>query len=89
MRKEHKNPKGGLTEAGRQHFKRTEGANLKRPVKSGTNPRRISFAARFAGMKGAEKKPDGTPTRLGLALRAWGFRSKESARNFAQRHKKS
>jgi len=89
MRKEHKNPKGGLTEAGRQHFKRTEGANLKAPVKRGTNPRRISFAARFAGMKGAEKKPDGTPTRLGLALRAWGFRSKESARNFAQRHKKS
>ena len=89
MRKEHKNPKGGLTEAGRQHFKRTEGANLKRPVKKGTNPRRISFAARFAGMKGPEKKPDGTPTRLGLALRAWGFRSKDSARNFAQRHKKS
>lgn len=89
MRKEHKNPKGGLTEAGRQHFKRTEGSNLKRPVKSGTNPRRISFAARFAGMKGPEKKPDGTPTRLGLALRAWGFRSKDSARNFAQRHKQS
>jgi len=89
MRKEHKNPKGGLTEAGRKHFKRTEGANLKAPVKRGTNPRRISFAARFAGMKGPEKKPDGTPTRLGLALRAWGFRSKDSARNFAQRHKKS
>ena len=89
MRKVHKNPKGGLTEAGRKHFKRTEGANLKRPVKSGTNPRRVSFAARFSGMKGAEKKPDGTPTRLGLALRAWGFRSKESARNFADRHKKS
>ncbi len=89
MRKEHKSPSGGLTEAGRRHFKRTEGANLKRPVKTGTNPRRVSFAARFAGMKGAEKKPDGTPTRLGLALRAWGFRSKESARNFAKRHKKS
>ncbi len=89
MRKEHKNPKGGLTEAGREHFKRTEGSNLKRPVKKGTNPRRISFAARFAGMKGPEKKPDGTPTRLGLALRAWGFRSKDSARNFAQRHKQS
>lgn len=89
MRKEHKNPKGGLTEAGRKHFKRTEGSNLKRPVKSGTNPRRVSFAARFAGMKGPEKKPDGTPTRLGLALRAWGFRSKDSARNFAQRHKQS
>lgn len=88
MRKEHKNPKGGLTEAGRKHFKKTEGANLKRPVKKGTNPRRVSFAARFAGMKGAEKK-DGKPTRLGLALKAWGFGSKEAARNFAQRHKKS
>ena len=88
MRKVHKNPKGGLSEAGRKHFKQTEGANLKRPVKKGTNPRRVSFAARFAGMKGAEKK-DGKPTRLGLALRAWGFGSKEAARNFAQRHKKA
>ena len=88
MRKVHTNPKGGLSEAGREHFKKTEGANLKRPVKKGTNPRRVSFAARFAGMKGAEKK-DGKPTRLGLALRAWGFGSKEAARNFANRHKKS
>jgi hypothetical protein len=88
VRKVHKNPKGGLSEAGREHFKKTEGANLKRPVKSGTNPRRVSFAARFAGMKGAEKK-DGKPTRLGLALRAWGFGSKEAARNFANRHKQA
>jgi hypothetical protein len=88
VRKVHKNPKGGLSEAGREHFKKTEGANLKRPVKKGTNPRRVSFAARFAGMKGAEKK-DGKPTRLGLALRAWGFGSKEAARNFANRHKKA
>jgi hypothetical protein len=88
VRKVHKNPKGGLSEAGREHFNKTEGANLKRPVKKGTNPRRVSFAARFAGMKGAEKK-DGKPTRLGLALRAWGFGSKEAARNFANRHKKS
>lgn len=87
--KKYQNPEGGLNEAGRKYFKRKEGSNLKRPVKSGTNPRRVSFAARFAGMKGPEKKPDGSPTRLGLALRAWGFRSKESARNFAQRHKES
>ena len=49
-----KNPqesKGGLTAAGRAYFKRKEGANLKPPVKRGVNPRRISFAARFAGMK--------------------------------------
>ena len=89
MRKEHKNPKGGLTAAGRAYFKRTEGANLKAPVKSGTNPRRVSFAARFAGMKGPMKKPDGEPTRKALALKAWGFGSVEAARNFAQKHKKS
>ena len=89
MLKEHKNPKGGLTAKGRAFFKRKEGANLKPPVKSGVNPRRVSFAARFAGKKGPMKKPDGTPTRKALALRAWGFRNEESARNFANKHKKS
>ena len=89
MLKEHKNPKGGLTAKGRAFFKRKEGANLKPLVKSGVNPRRVSFAARFAGMKGPMKKPDGTPTRKALALRAWGFRNEESARNFANKHKKS
>ena len=89
MRKEHKNPRGGLTQKGRDFFKRKEGSNLKPPVKTGTNPRRVSFAARFAGMKGPMKNPDGTPSRKALALRAWGFRSVESARNFANRNKKS
>lgn len=88
MRKEHKNPKGGLSAAGRKYFKNKEGSNLKPPVKSGVNPRRVSFAARFAGMNGPLKKPNGEPTRLLLALRAWGFGSKEAARNFANRHKK-
>ncbi len=87
-KKAHQNPKGGLNEAGRKHFEKKDGGNLKRPVKSGTNPRRVSFAARFAGMAGPEKK-DGKPTRLGLALRAWGFGSKDAARNFAQRNKKA
>lgn len=89
MRKEHKNPRGGLTQKGRDFFKRKEGSNLKPPIKTGTNPRRVSFAARFAGMKGPMKNPDGTPSRKALALRAWGFRSVESARNFANRNKKS
>lgn len=88
MRKEHKNPKGGLTQKGRDYFKRKEGSNLKAPVKSGVNPRRVSFAARFAGMKGPMKDEKGRPTRKALALRAWGFRNEESARNFAKRHKK-
>jgi len=80
--KKFQNPEGGLNDAGRKKF------GVKAPVSSGKNPRRISFAARFAGMKGKEKDEKGKPTRLGLALRAWGFRSKESARKFANRHKK-
>lgn len=89
MRKEHKSPKGGLTQAGRDYFKRKEGANLKPPLKKGLNARRISFAARFAGMKGPMKDEKGRPTRKALALKRWGFGSVEAARNFANRHKKS
>jgi hypothetical protein len=87
-RKEGKNPKGGLNAKGRASAK-AEGSNLKAPVKRGVNPRRVSFAARFGGMKGAMKDEKGKPTRKALALRAWGFRSPESARAFARRHKKS
>lgn len=89
MKKEHKSETGGLTQKGRDYFKKKEGSNLKAPVKSGTNPRRVSFAARFAGMAGPMKKENGEPTRLALALKKWGFGSKEAARNFANRHKKS
>ena len=88
MKKEHKSPSGGLTEAGRKYFKRTEGANLKAPVSEGVNPRRVSFAARFGGMAGPLVDEKGRPTRLKKALQAWGFGSKEAARNFADRHKK-
>jgi hypothetical protein len=88
MRKEHKNPKGGLTEAGRKYFERKEGGNLQAPVKSGVNPRRVSFAARFGGMAGPLVDENGKPTRLKLALKAWGFSSKEQARAFANKHKK-
>lgn len=85
--KRFQNPSGGLNEAGRKHFKKTEGSNLKRPLKKGTDPRRISFAARFGGMKGPMKNEKGEPTRKALALKAWGFGSPEAARNFANRHK--
>ncbi len=86
--KKFQNPKGGLNEKGRKHFEKKDGGNLKAPVKSGVNPRRVSFACRFAGMKGPMKDDKGRPTRKALALRAWGFRNEESARNFCQRHKK-
>ena len=78
QRKEGKNPKGGLNEAGRRSAK-AEGMNLKRPVKSGDNPRRASFLARMGGMPGPEHK-NGEPTRLLLSLRAWGASSKADAR---------
>ena len=89
MKKEHKSETGGLTQAGRDYFKRKEGSNLKAPVKSGTNPRRVSFAARFANMAGPMKKENGEPTRLALALKKWGFGSKEAAAKFARNNKKS
>ena len=87
--KRFQNPKGGLNEAGRKHFKRKEGSNLKRPLSSGTSPRRVSFAARFAGMKGPMKDDQGRPPRSALALKAWGFSSVEASRNFANRHKQA
>ena len=87
--KRFQNPSGGLNEAGRKHFKKTEGANLKRPQTSGTDSRRVSFAARFAGMKGPMKDEKGNPTRKALALKAWGFGSVEAARNFANKNKKA
>ena len=39
-------------------------------------------------MNGHMKDKKGRPTRKALALRKWGFRNEESARNFAQKHKK-
>jgi hypothetical protein len=53
MKKEHKNPEGGLSAKGRTFFNNRDGSNLKPPVNSGTNPRRVSFAARFGGMGGS------------------------------------
>lgn len=91
--KKYQNPKGGLNAAGRAYFKRTEGANLKPPVtgkpkSDREKARKVSFAARFAGMKGPMSDEKGRPTRKALALKAWGFGSVEAARNFAKRHKK-
>ena len=77
QRKEGQNPAGGLNAKGRASAK-SEGMNLKPPVKSGDNPRRASFLARMGNMPGPMEK-DGKPTRLALALKAWGASSKEDA----------
>ena len=76
-RKAGKNPRGGLNERGRKSY--TQGT-LKRPVKSGDNPRRASFLARMGNMRGPEKDSKGKPTRLLLSLKAWGASSKADAR---------
>ena len=89
MKKEHKSKTGGLTQAGRDHFKKTEGANLKAPVPKGKKPRRVSFAARFGGMKGPMKDAKGKPTRKALALKKWGFGSVGAAKTFARNNKKT
>ncbi len=81
QRKAGKNPQGGLNEAGRRSAK-AQGMNLKRPVKSGDNPRRASFLARMGNMPGPERK-NGEPTRLLLSLNAWGASSKADARKKA------
>jgi len=82
QRKAGKNPKGGLNEAGRRSAK-AQGMNLKRPVKSGDNPRRASFLARMGASKGPDFK-DGKPTRKLLSLRAWGASSSADARSKAK-----
>ena len=77
MRKEHKNPTGGLSQKGRDYYNRKTGSNLKRPVtgkaKKGSKAakRRKSFCARMSGVKGPMKDSKGRPTRKALALRKW------------------
>lgn len=79
MKKKHKNPDGGLTEAGRRYYKKKEGADLKPGVKGKADTpekmrRKGSFLKRFYGRKDLPplKKKDGEPTRMALAARAWG-----------------
>ena len=78
-RSEGKNPEGGLNAKGRASYHAETGGTLKPPVKSGDNPRRASFLARMGNMPGPMEK-NGEPTRLALALKAWGASSKEDAR---------
>ena len=73
-----RDPKGGLTAAGRAHFKRKEGANLKPGVKGAADTpekmrRKGSFLTRFfTNPSGPMKDEKGRPTRLALSAAAWG-----------------
>ena len=78
--KGYKNPTGGLTQKGRDHYNNQTGGHLKAPVTtppskldpdSKAAKRRKSFCARMSGVEGPMKKPNGEPTRKALALRKW------------------
>jgi hypothetical protein len=77
----HKNPEGGLSQAGRDAYNRATGSNLKPPVSKeaaekspAKAARRSSFCARMEGMKSkmtsskTAKDPD---SRINKALRKW------------------
>ena len=72
-----KDPKGGLTAAGRRYFKEKEGLNLKPGVTGAADTpekmkRKGSFLTRtFTHPRGPMVK-DGEPTRLALSAHAWG-----------------
>jgi hypothetical protein len=74
-KKAYQDPKGGLNAAGRAHYKKTEGANLKPPAPNPKNEkdaaRRKSFCSRMAGNPGPMKDEKGKPTRKALSLKAW------------------
>jgi|TARA_B110000008_G_scaffold109295_1_gene112311 hypothetical protein len=71
----------------RAKYKKETGKTLGSRQTTGTGKRRVSFACRFAGMAGAMKDGQGEPTKLKLALKKWGFGSKEAARNFCNKNK--
>jgi len=85
-----KDPKGGLTAAGRAHFKQTEGANLKPGVKGPADTpekmrRKGSFLTRFfTNPSGPMKDEKGRPTRLALSAAAWGEPVPQNAQDAAE-----
>lgn len=82
QRKEGKNAKGGLNEAGRKSYEREHpGSNLKPPVKKAeaakskkSAARRKSFCSRMEGMKKhntSSKTAKDPNSRINKSLRAW------------------
>lgn len=89
-----RDPKGGLTAAGRKHFNAKEGSNLRPGVKGPADTpmkmrRKGSFLVRFfTNPRGPMVDEKGRPTRLALSAAAWGEpvpRNMESAKKLAQK----
>ena len=71
----------------RAKHKKETGRTLSKRHTSGTAPARIKFACRFAGMKASMKKKNGEPSNYAMALKKWGFGSRETARFFHTQRK--
>ena len=81
MRKEHKNPEGGLSQKGRDYYNRKTGANLQAPVSAEAASksekkakRRKSFCARMKGMKKkltSSETANDPNSRINLSLKKW------------------
>jgi Domain of unknown function (DUF6321) len=89
-----KDPKGGLTAAGRADFKRREGANLRPGVKGPADTpekmRRKGWFLRsmFGHDRGTLVDEKGRPTRRALSAHAWGEpvpKTKEAAKKLADK----
>lgn len=95
-----KDPKGGLTAAGRKAFARKDGAHLKPGVKKKASEmtptemrRKGSWAVRFFGRAKLPPLVDakGEPTRLALSAHAWGEKvpkTEKAARKIARKGEK-
>jgi len=73
----------------RAKHKKETGRTLSKRHTSGTAPARIKFACRFAGMEGGMTKDNGEPSNYAMALKKWGFSSREEARSFCKKNKQS
>jgi hypothetical protein len=93
-----KDPRGGLTAAGREEFRRKEGAHLLPGVRKPQSKmtvtemkRKGSWAVRFYGRSGALpplRNRHGKPTRFALTAAAWGEpvpKTVAAARKIAER----
>lgn len=76
-----KDLRGGLTAAGRRHFKQKFGNNLRPGVRGPADTpekkrRKGQYLRRFFGRQSLPPltKPNGEPTRLALSANAWGER---------------